>query len=159
MLPSCPLHSQQVVDNLCMQVIGSYGLSAEKLGKKYDATLGEVMVSTFANPDANTLTQGFHQPECSTVLVGISDLSLNWEVGIYPNPVIDAFRLVYAHPESAILKCRLWNLSGQLMTDWTLTPSDTPVYCSHLAPGIYLLEMLDPASGTKTTARIVKTNL
>ena len=152
------LISQQIVDNICMQVIGSNGLSAEKFGKHYDATLGEVMTATLRTTDGSvTVTQGFHQPECAQTSVDVTDLTAEWQLEVFPNPTIAGLHIRYQHPSSATLYTRVWNISGVLMTDWQALPSGNALDCTLYAAGIYLLELRDPDTGQKTIIRFVKT--
>lgn len=152
--------AQQVVDNLCMQVIGSTGFSAEKLGKHYDTTLGEVMIATLTTPDGSmTVTQGFHQPECALVMVNTTDVFATWQLGIYPNPTTSLLHLQYEHPGGATLQARVWSVSGNLMADWQKVPSQAALDCSRYPSGFYFLEVKDQDSGQKTTIRFIKTSI
>lgn len=151
--------SQQVVDNICMQVIGSNGLSAEKLGRKYDATLGEVVVATLATTDGSTVvTQGFHQPECGLTLVNTGDVMADWQLGIYPNPTSSMLHIQYAHPADNTLDARVWSTTGSLMTDWQAMPPFSAIDCGMYTAGLYLLEIKDPVTGQITLLRFVKTS-
>lgn len=156
----CPFaNAQQVVDNLCMQVIGSNGLSAEKLGKHYDATLGEVMIATLATSDGSfAITQGFHQPECGLASVGVQDLANNWALELFPNPTSSLLHIQYETPAAGLLDARLWSITGALILDWQALPSGSVLDCTPLASGIYLLDLRDAQTGEKTIARFVKTS-
>jgi|GEM_PF-1498337 len=150
--------SQQVVDNVCMQVIGSNGLSTKKLGKQYDATLGEVMVSTLASTDGTTVvTQGFHQPECGLTMVNTNDALADWQLGIYPNPTSSMLHIQYAHPAGNTLDARVWSTTGSLIADWQAMPPFSAIDCSMYTAGLYFLEIKDPATGQVTLLRFVKT--
>ena len=150
--------SQQIVDNICMQVIGSNGLSAEKLGKHYDATLGEVMISTLTSTDASmTITQGFHQPECGLAMVGTGDVALEWRLEVYPNPTSSLLYLKYEYAGANALQTRVWSANGTLLEDWQSTASESAIDCSHSPAGLYFLEIQDPSTGQKTIIRFVKT--
>jgi hypothetical protein len=152
------IFAQQVVDNICMQVIGTTGLSSEKLGKKYDATLGECMTATLTTTDGEfTITQGFHQPECSeSVSTTDWENQVNWQISIFPNPAIDWLRLTYQHPNSTILDARIWSITGVLLKDWHSFPSNHILDCSGMTTGTYLLELSDPQTHQKTAIRFVK---
>lgn len=150
--------SQQVVDNICMQVIGSNGLSAEKLGKHYDATLGEVMIATIATSDGSfAVTQGFHQPECALASVGVGDLAISWALELFPNPTSSLLHIQYQTPAGSPLNARVWSITGALILDWQTLPSGSNLDCTPLASGIYLLDLRDAQTGEKTIARFVKT--
>ncbi len=150
--------SQQIVDNICMQVIGSNGLSAEKLGKHYDATLGEVMTATLTSTDASmTVTQGFHQPECALEMVGTGDVAVEWQLEVYPNPTPSLLYLKYAYTDANVLQARVWSIDGMLLSDWLATPSQSALDCSTYPAGLYFLEIQDPSTGQKSTIRFVKT--
>ena len=152
-------NAQQVVDNLCMQVIGSNGLSAEKLGKHYDATLGEVMIATLATSDGSfSVTQGFHQPECALASVGVDDLAATWSLELFPNPTSGQLHIQYQTPTGSLLNARLWSITGSLIQDWQTQPSGAVLDCTELAAGIYLLDLRDAQTGEKTIARFVKTS-
>ena len=150
--------SQQVVDNICMQVIGSNGLSAEKLGKHYDATLGEVMIATLATSDGSfAVTQGFHQPECALASVGVADLATSWALELFPNPTSSLLHIQYETPVHP-LDARVWSITGALIRDWETMPSGSILDCTPLASGIYLLDLRDAQTGEKTISRFVKTS-
>jgi len=152
-------NAQQVVDNLCMQVIGSNGLSAEKLGKHYDATLGEVMIATLTTSDGTyAVTQGFHQPECALASVGVEDLAASWALELFPNPTSSLLHIQYQTPAASPLDARLWSITGTLIQDWQSLPSGSALDCTPLASGIYLLDLRDTQTGEKTIARFVKTS-
>lgn len=151
--------AQQVVDNLCMQVIGSNGLTAEKLGKHYDATLGEVMIATLATSDGSfAATQGFHQPECALASVGVEDLAIAWVLELFPNPTSSKLHIQYQTPTDSPLDARLWSITGTLILDWQTLPSGSVLDCTELTSGIYLLDLRDAQTGEKTIARFVKTS-
>ncbi len=158
LLFSCPVIGQQIVDHICMEVIGSNGLSSGALGKKYEATLGECMISTFKpNGSPVGITQGFHQPECSKTMVHTDEAMMAWEIELYPNPVVHQFQLAYVHPAGAAVETRIWNASSQLMADWRSTPPNTVLDGSPLAAGLYFLEIKDPETGHHLTIRFTKT--
>lgn len=148
--------SQQIVDNICMQVIGSNGLNAEQPGKQYNATLGEVMTVT-STDGSMTLTQGFHQPECATVMVSAHDLIDEWQIEVFPNPASAWLHVQYAHAGRNDLQIRTWSAAGALVSDWQITPPQSVIDCSQYASGLYSLEIQDPETGRKTTVRFVKT--
>jgi hypothetical protein len=152
--------AQQVVDNLCMQVIGSNGLSAEKLGRHYDATLGEAMTATMSTASGDyTITQGFHQPECALGAVNVTELATSWQLELFPNPTSATLNIRYQHPNDNTLDVRLWSITGVLLRDWQQLPSGAAVDCSLLASGIYLFEFRDSVTGQQTIARFVKTSI
>lgn len=156
---SSAANAQQVVDNLCMQVIGSNGLSAEKLGRHYDTTLGEVMTATMRASDGNfTITQGFHQPECALTGVNVKDLATAWQLELFPNPTLTTLNFRYQTHDGNLLDARFWSITGVLIRDWQTLPSGAAVDCTPLASGIYLLELRDPITGQQTIARFVKTS-
>ena len=151
--------SQQIVDNICMQVIGSNGLSAEKFGKHYDATLGEVMTATLASTDGSTVvTQGFHQPECALTMVNTGDVMADWQLAVYPNPTSSMLHIQYEHPGGGTLDTRVWSITGALMADWQAAPAFSAIDCSKYTAGLYLLEIKDPVTGQITIIRFVKTS-
>lgn len=153
----CPVFSQQIIANRCMEVIGVFGLSAEKLGKKFDATLGESVISTFGTADQSTIiTQGFHQPECAMTIVQISDIQSDMNIQVFPNPVLSQLFVRYEHPLKQVLKSRIFAVSGQLVSDWSDTVNSVPVDCSSLSAGWYIIELLDPQTGAKTVAQFIK---
>lgn len=153
------VNAQQVVDNLCMQVIGSNGLSAKKLGKHYDATLGEVMIATLSTSDGSyAVTQGFHQPECALASVGVKDLVTSWALELFPNPTSSLLHIQYQTPAGSSLDARLWSITGALIKDWQTLPSGAVLDCTTLNAGLYLLDLRDAQTGEKTIARFVKTS-
>ena len=157
LLSVCSAFSQQIIANRCMEVIGVFGLSAEKLGKKFDATLGEPVISTLETADQNTIiTQGFHQPECAMTIVQTADIQSDMNIQIFPNPVFNQLFVQYNHPLQQVLKSRIFAVSGQLVSDWSDTVSSAPVDCSALSAGWYVLELLDPQTGAKAVVQFIK---
>lgn len=152
--------SQQIVDNICMQVIGSSGLSVEKLGRQYDATLGEVMTATLATTDGlMVVTQGFHQPECALPMVNTKDVMADWQLAIYPNPTSSMLHIQYENPGGGTLDTRVWSITGSLVADWQAAPPFSAIDCSNYTAGLYFLEIKDPVTGQTTIIRFVKTSL
>lgn len=150
--------SQQIVDNICMQVIGSNGFSTENFGKHYDATLGEVMNATLTSADVSmTVTQGFHQPECGLVMVSTGDIAIEWQLEVFPNPTSSLLYLKYEHTGMNTLQTRIWSANGILFEDWQDTASESAVDCALAPAGLYFLEIQDPSTGQKNIIRFVKT--
>ena len=155
--PTC---GQQVVDNICIQVIGSNGLSAAASGKRYDATLGEVAIASLhSSDDAFGLTQGFHQPECAKISVSTQDFAPPWELILSPNPALEYFQLAYLRPEQHEIEVRIWSMTGLLVTDWKKLPAQSRVDCSTWATGVYSIEIKDPESGQRTISKLLKLSL
>ena len=161
LFPCCvPAFAQQIVDNICMQVIGANGLSAKKLGKHYDATLGEVITATLSASDGTfTITQGFHQPECA-LSVSVNDLhaALPWQLEVFPNPTASLLHLRYTLPSSGLLEARLWSITGELVADWKTVPESAELDCSALPSGVYLLDLRDQRHTQNSVVRFVKSN-
>lgn len=154
---SCALFGQQVVDNICMQVIGSHGLSTSASANQYDATLGECAVASLRSNDGSyALTQGFHQPECAKTPVSVGNLLLSWQINISPNPADYSFQLVYEHPEQREIYTRILSIGGALISDWKQAPIQSQVDCSAWAAGVYFIQLRDPETGQTGAVKFVK---
>ncbi len=155
-----PARCQTTVDHICIQVVGSAGLSTVVSGVHYDATLGECAIATLATTDGTTsITQGFHQPECAQEPVSTHQMQLDWNLSLAPNPVHAQFQLHYTHPEGRNLRGRIWSITGNLMGDWQEMPTDNIWESIGWPAGLYLLDLNDPVTGQSTIIRFVKSNL
>ena len=149
--------AQQAVDNICMQVLGSTGLYASANGQSFTATMGESLTATLSSGNnAFTITQGFHQPECAETSVGTQHLVNDWQLAIFPNPTSGHLYIHYVHPHGTTLQTRIWSVTGAMVSDWHPIDAGSPLDCSALNAGIYLLDMNDPATGQRTTLRFIK---
>lgn len=72
----------------CVTVLANSGNSHSEDGRYYAFTLGEPVICTLEG--TSTLTQGFHQPECS-IIVGTraQELASKNSLVLFPNPTAD----------------------------------------------------------------------
>jgi hypothetical protein len=100
---------------LSPQVIASQGADFKNNDFEISYTIGELAaVSTISNTGANlTLTQGFHQPDKFSVVIGISEPEHLASATLYPNP---ANAKVFLSLESAfqdVLTADLFDATGR----------------------------------------------
>jgi|GEM_PF-425406 len=145
--------------DLCIQVVGSTGKATSRHGMHFTYTVGEPVILT-RKGGIYTLTQGFHQPDvCAKVSTHNLDLAA-WSIEVFPNPTTDFLTVRFDAEKSHALNVSVFNLLGQaIMTDRPLTvPDGSLLSCSDWQPGIYLLQLQDPATNATATVRVVKVN-
>lgn len=145
--------------DVCIQVIGATGKATSRDGMHFTYTVGEPVILT-RKGGIYTLTQGFHQPDlCVTVSTHDLDLAA-WSIEVFPNPAMDFLTVRFDSEKSNALNISVFDLLGQaVITDRPLTdPNGSLLSCSDWQPGIYLLQLQDPATKAVATVRVVKAN-
>lgn len=140
----------------CIQVISASGKSGTQGGLTFTYTVGEAAITTISG--SRKLTQGFHQPELC-MLVSTDDFDLAaWNVEVFPNPTADRLTIRYSDEKGAILRASVFNLLGQvLVSNQPLTQPDGSILdCASWQPGVYILQLQDPATSGFATMRFVR---
>jgi hypothetical protein len=89
------LLSAQSIDR---QVIGSTGASSSTSTIQMDYTVGEAVIGTFGSSSI-TVTQGFHQTLVAGI--GVSDLDVNSDLIVYPNPTNSILNIQLGNTQSS----------------------------------------------------------
>lgn len=151
------LHCAAQDARLFNQVVASTGNVAVQQGLSYAYTVGEVVIFT-GTFDNFIVTQGFHQPE-QTRIVSVEQPELaEWNIELFPNPVIDRLTVRFSPEKGVALRVNVTDLAGKIiLADQLLTdPSGSILNCSAWQPGVYFLTLQDPQSRASATARVVR---
>ncbi len=135
-------------------VIGSAGTFATSSSGSMSWTIGEVMTETYSS-SGNFFTQGFHQPDTSTLTIVSNPVSQN--IGIYPNPVVD-FLIIDLSLTSGEYILEIFDMQGQLIRKELVPSSEKRTLLSfhEFANGIYLINLIHKESQTRTSYKINK---
>jgi hypothetical protein len=139
------------------QVLSSAGKSATMAGRNWSYTVGEPVITTL-HGSARTVTQGFHQPEI-TSLVATYDLNLaEWQIAVFPNPSADHFTVHYSAEKGGLLEATVFDLLGHALLAGQALPEaqGSRIDASAWQAGIYLLHLRDPQTGATATFRIIR---
>lgn len=100
----------------------------------------------------------FHHILCGNILTGIEDynlppggLSTAW---VSPNPAAVNVSVHWPGAEALEIRARVFDMSGRLVREASLPPSDRILSVSGLPPGVYLLQ-LTGETGVRQTSRLV----
>ena len=139
-----------------LQVISTSGKTGTQGGLTFHYTIGEPVISTLSG-NTRKLTQGFHQPEFGTVSTynpGLAD----WDIEVFPNPTADALTIRFSDEKGAMLRASVFNLLGQsMLANQSLTqPDGSRLDCSAWQPGVYILQLQDPATLGIASMRFIR---
>lgn len=139
------------------QVVASTGHFAVQQGLSYNYTVGEVVISTLRS-DSRTLTQGFHQPEHTTIVSVSNPTLVGWDIQVFPNPATDHLTVRFSPDKGSQLSARVVDVVGKVVLDQQhLTePDGSQIDCQAWQPGVYFLQLYDPVSRAKATSRIIR---
>lgn len=139
------------------QVVASTGNYGVQQGLSYTYTVGEVVIATLSSTE-RTVTQGFHQPE-HTSIVTVSDPDFSdWGIEVFPNPATDFLAVRFSADKGQRLAVNVFDVVGRAMLlNQPLTePDGSLIDCRIWQPGVYFVQLLDPSSKATTTVRIVR---
>lgn len=136
------------------QVIATAGESTSAAGFSLSWTMGEVAIQTFSTPTFQ-LTEGFHQPEVSSV--GIEPQILSG-LSIYPNPAQGSF-WIKKESEAAqeVASLELIDLVGRKVMTQELSAHQTTeqiLLPPNLAESSYLIQLFNAEHKPVHTSRI-----
>lgn len=116
-------------------------------------TLGEVVTDTYIGTN-NQLTQGFHQPEISFVMV--EDLAIELILSLYPNPTVGIVHLEIRNSTEP-MSILIHDLDGKLIYSDAYQPeSIKKIDLSDFANGLYLMQIHNSKNETIKTIKIQK---
>jgi hypothetical protein len=139
-----------------LQVIGATGKTGIQAGLTFTYTVGEPVISTLTG-NSRKVTQGFHQPELGIVSVHNPSLS-DWNIEVFPNPTADALTVRFSDEKGGVLHASVFNLLGQpMLTNQLLAqPDGSRLDCSAWQPGVYILQLQDPATLGIASLRFIR---
>ena len=141
----------------CIQVIGASGKTGTQAGLTFSYTVGEPVITTLTG-DTRKLTQGFHQPELC-MLVSTLDLDLAaWDIEVFPNPTPDVLTVRFSDEKGSSLRASVFNLLGQIMISNQILsqPGGSRLDCAAWQPGVYILQLQDPATSGIASVRFIR---
>ncbi|TAL60959.1 MAG: T9SS type A sorting domain-containing protein [Bacteroidetes bacterium] len=135
-------------------VIGSAGAFATSSSGSMSWTIGEVMTETYSS-SGNFFTQGFHQPDTATLTVVSNTASEN--IAIYPNPVAD-YLIIDLSLTAGEYILEIFDMQGQRIRKEIILSGQKQVLLPfrEFANGIYLLNLINKESQTRTSYKINK---
>ena len=152
----CHISSAQGYQN-CIQVISASGKTATQGGLTFSYTVGEPVITTLIG-NTRIVTQGFHQPElCKAVSTSNPALEA-WNIEVFPNPTASRLTIRYTENRGRDLHATVYNLFGQVLVDDYILdrPEGVSLDCSDWQPGVYILQLKDPASPASGSVRFVR---
>lgn len=121
-------------------VIASAGTFAASASGSMSWTIGELMTETYSSTD-NFFTQGFHQPEITT-LTAIPILPV-MSSSVYPNPLVSDLHINLVAGNYSIT---VYDMQGQLLKHENVESSGQLSYeisFNEMANGVYLLNIIN----------------
>jgi len=122
------------------EVIASAGDFSVNGGVSVSWTLGETVIHTFQAGDV-ILTQGFQQQLIVATLE--TNLNIQVEVLIYPNPASEMLNLRFGTPTVEAMTLNLFDTRGQLVKTIIIeaSSSEKQINMQDLAAGLYYLKL------------------
>jgi len=110
-----------------------------------DYAIGEVFTASYDSDDY-IITEGFIQPEVTTIVDAINVLEDNDNIVIYPNPVIENINLKLKGFEGKTINVRLIDITGKLRLDDEYKikneTEEIQIDAKDLSQGIYFVNIL-----------------
>ncbi len=103
-------------------------------------TLGEGITSTHSS-EGITITQGFHQGDLQ-ISTFVVNPALNFSIEVYPNPTSDLLWVSITPNSPNKIHYRLFDTEGRLIQTGRLINSSQSIRFGGLAPGTYILRVL-----------------
>jgi Secretion system C-terminal sorting domain len=147
--------------SLCQQVIGSTGFTGTENGLKFSYTVGELAILTLKSDNSTFIfTQGFQQPDvCLPVSTDTKGILADWNIEVFPNPVSNLLTVQFQALTTEQLDYRLFDLSGRMQAQSAVPiSSGQQIDCSRLPAGMYLLQLIHPATAAFATVRLMVAN-
>lgn len=139
-----------------IQVVSAAGKTGTQGGLTFHYTVGEPVITTLSG-NTRKVTQGFHQPELGVVSTYNPGLAA-WNIEVFPNPTAEALTVRFSNEKGNTLRASVFNLLGQaILTDRPLTqPEGSRLDCAAWQPGVYILQLQDPATSGVASVRFVR---
>ena len=135
------------------EVVASAGETQTLTGYEVSWTIGEPVIETFSSGNT-VLTQGFHQSKL--IVTAIDEILFSdFELKVYPNPTSEYLIIQLNSPEKKP-QYQLFDLSGKLLQNNSVTGTETRINLNEYASGTYLLKMSLDRNVPLQTFKIVK---
>ena len=135
-------------------VIGSSGTFATSASGSMTWTIGEVMTETYSSA-GNFFTQGFHQPDTTTLTI-VNDFNSS-SLSIFPNPVLNNLYIDFSNTSENYF-IELFDMQGKLLHRENVSDNANPLMLSFcdFSEGVYLLNIVNQESYQKKFYKIIK---
>jgi len=131
-------------------VLNSFGMSIEIQGKTFDASIGELAVSTIG-AGGYIITQGFLQP--IDLKIPCSDAVLK----SYPNPVLSDITIFAEGCDVEVATTKTYDLFGKLVHQGT--PINNKINFSSIGVGVYLVRAYNTNDKVIGVVKILKSTI
>ena len=122
-------------------------------------TVGQILYSSSSGASGEVM-QGVQQPYEIWVVDGLDQFKeLDLVLSTYPNPVTDLLILKVESLKWNDLNFQMYNSDGRVVLSDMLLNTETNIDMSHLAPGVYFLQVTREKEAVKTFKIIKKQGL
>jgi len=136
------------------QVIATAGGTASGTGIELSWTIGEPVTATLHGSDFY-LTQGFHQSKL--VVTAIDPIPLaGFELEVYPNPTSGEVNIKMNKGNISKLRFFLYTSQGEQIRQQEFSSQNEQINMQTLAPGYYMLKIVNDKGSPLQTFKIVK---
>lgn len=137
------------------EVFSSSGGTGASPSAQLSWTIGEPVTETVSDA-ANSLTQGFHQPELD-ISTSVTDNDPAWSATVYPNPTSSLVRIDLDRvPQNATVV--VFSASGEQVIMERMSDQHLVLDVTGLASGNYVIDLRDQATGRRARFNLNKTN-
>lgn len=134
----------------------SAGGNSSGNGGSVSYTVGQVMYKTYSST-AGSAAEGVQQPYEISVITAIDETQgINLSVSAFPNPTSNNMTLEIKDFELSALSFLLYDMHGKLFQEEKIIGNQTSILMSNLAPGTYLMKVLQSEKEVKTFKIIKK---
>ena len=105
-------------------------------------------VAVLTNPTMNTMV--------SQIPVGISTVSYNSDVSLYPNPVSESVRIMSKMRSSHPFHLFVTDMQGRILKSTLVLDYNTSVDLQSLTAGVYLYRLIDSVTGEVYPGKLIK---
>ncbi len=130
-----------------------WGWSYRGLGASIPDFIGQPL-QVLRDEDCSDISEDFVEVIRTDVLA-VEDNQINLELSVFPNPTTDFVNISLTGVNSGY-SVNLYSITGQVVKRETYTGQENRLQVSDLTNGIYLLEVIDENTNTRTVRRIIK---
>jgi len=126
------------------------GGNASGSGGTASYSVGQVVYTTNIGTNGS-VSQGVQQPFEISAITGLEEAKdITIEMEVYPNPVADFIKLSIMNYELQSLRCRLYDIKGNLLRDNKVEDNETSISMQDCLPATYILKITDDKKELKT---------
>jgi hypothetical protein len=124
---------------LAQQSVHSSGGNASGTGGSSSFSIGQTVYTT--NTGSNGLVAQGVQHAYEIFAVGISEISVNFSLLVFPNPTTDGISIGIGNYQNEALEFQLFDLQGKLLDQGSIDSAETLVDMQNLATASYMLNV------------------